>query len=215
MQGKAPGDEPLPERQGQAQQGEGAENQVQDHCLFLMVVVGAIVIEPATGRKARITSQGAKVRDTVLGRLGGFLIPVGPRNETNDCRRRGDESLIRVHSTRRKDIRDSSPRLLQWLVRCISLILKVNRNEQPGHPALPCAVVTVRASGGTGEGRWSAPALCGSLACYVGDGRLGVRCSPVVFPLFAGCSSVAPPLLGRYASLSFRIEYSPSQAVVR
>jgi hypothetical protein len=46
-----PGDEPLPERQGQAQQGEGAENQVQDHCLFFMVVVGAIVIELARGWK--------------------------------------------------------------------------------------------------------------------------------------------------------------------
>ena len=53
MQGKAPGDEPLPKRQGQAQHGEGAENQVQDHCLFPKVVVRAIVIEPATARKRK------------------------------------------------------------------------------------------------------------------------------------------------------------------
>jgi hypothetical protein len=59
---------------------------------------------------------------------GQELIPVRLRNETNNCRRRGDESLIRVHSTRKKEIRDSSPRLLQWLVRCVSLILRLDWN---------------------------------------------------------------------------------------
>jgi hypothetical protein len=60
VKGKAPGDEPLPERQGQTQQGEGAENQVQDHCLFLMVVVSAILIEPAAERKRKSESRGHK-----------------------------------------------------------------------------------------------------------------------------------------------------------
>src|ERR1035441_7515998 len=53
VQGEAPGDQPLPERQGEAQQGEGAENQVQDHCWFRLVVVRAIVIELAPGRKRK------------------------------------------------------------------------------------------------------------------------------------------------------------------
>jgi hypothetical protein len=48
VQGKAPSDEPLPECQGQAQQGEEAKNQVQDHCSLLMVVVRAMVTERAT-----------------------------------------------------------------------------------------------------------------------------------------------------------------------
>ena len=53
MQRKAPGDEPLPECQGQAQQGEEAKNQVQDHCSLLMVVVRAMVIECATQRPCK------------------------------------------------------------------------------------------------------------------------------------------------------------------
>ena len=139
---------------------------------------------------------------TGLGRLAGSLIPVRPRNETNHCRRRGDESLIRVHSTRKKEIRDSSPGLLQWLVRRVSLILQVTLNEQPGHPALPCAVVTVRAPGGTasGQGWRGAPSLCESLARYAGSDRLGVRCSPVVFPLLFGCIPVVRRLFVRCTS---------------
>jgi len=61
VQGKTPGNKPLPECQCQAQQGEGAENQVQDHCL-LCVVVRAIVIEPARGRKWK--SEARKLKET-------------------------------------------------------------------------------------------------------------------------------------------------------
>jgi hypothetical protein len=76
VQGKAPGDEPLPERQGEAQQGEGAENQVQDHCWFLKVVVGAIVIEPAAGRKWKSETRKPKTegreRDWMKGGVRGM-----------------------------------------------------------------------------------------------------------------------------------------------
>src|ERR1035437_175103 len=60
VKGKMPGHEPLPEGQGQAQQGEEAKNQVQDHGSLLVVIVRAIVIEAATGRKRKSEGRGPK-----------------------------------------------------------------------------------------------------------------------------------------------------------
>jgi hypothetical protein len=70
------------------------------------------------------------------------LIPVRPQNETNHCRRRGDESLISFFRVLWTLIRDSSPRLLQWLVRCVRLILKANWNKPAATPSAAELIIT-------------------------------------------------------------------------
>jgi hypothetical protein len=82
VQRKAPSDEPLPEGQGQAQQGEEAKNQVQDHGSLLMVVFRAIVIEPATGRLCKSEIRSPKTEGN-------------PKAEIRTPRVRTDQELIR------------------------------------------------------------------------------------------------------------------------
>ena len=53
--------EPLPQRQGQAQQGQAAKYQVQEHCRF-RIVVPASLSQPAPERKGPIAGarRGAR-----------------------------------------------------------------------------------------------------------------------------------------------------------
>ena len=84
MQGETPRHEPLPQRQGQAQQGKGAENQVQDHCLFRIVVVHAIVSELAAGRKGWITHAQGPLLHFVLAVVLVLVIHSRPVSDYED-----------------------------------------------------------------------------------------------------------------------------------